>query len=148
MTGLGAKVALGVFLATVVASPDLHAGEPSQHKWWRWDVCRAEIGLTDEQSAEVERIFQSVLPDLRREKAELDRQESLLSQLLVEEIDEARVHQAIERVERARSALGRTRAAMLYRMYRVLSPPQRKKLQAFWERLEHQRRDRDSQPRR
>jgi Spy/CpxP family protein refolding chaperone len=142
MTGLGAKVALGVFLATVVASPDLHAGEPSQHKWWRWDVCRAEIGLTDEQSAEVERIFQSVLPDLRREKAELDRQESLLSQLLVEEIDEARVHQAIERVER------RTRAAMLYRMYRVLSPPQRKKLQAFWERLEHQRRDRDSQPRR
>jgi Spy/CpxP family protein refolding chaperone len=113
--------------------------EKQARKWWRWDLCQAEIGLTQKQSDKLERIFQSLLPDLHRLKEDLDRRETHLSTLLVEGTKEAKVREAIDRVEEARSELGRTRALMLYRMYKVLSPEQRRKLKAFWERREKER---------
>lgn len=119
--------------------------EKQARKWWRWDLCQAEIGLTQHQSDKLERIFQSVLPDLHRLKDDLDRRETHLSALLVEGTKEAKVRDAIDRVEEARSELGRTRALMLYRMYKVLSPEQRQKLKAFWQRREKER-EREEDP--
>jgi Spy/CpxP family protein refolding chaperone len=110
--------------------------EKQARKWWRWDLCQAEIGLTQEQSDKLEAIFQSLLPDLHRLKEDLDRRETHLSTLLIEGTKEAKVREAIDHVEEARSELGRTRALMLYRMYKILSPEQRRKLKAFWERRE------------
>ncbi|MPZ18694.1 MAG: periplasmic heavy metal sensor [Luteitalea sp.] len=110
--------------------------EKQARKWWRWDLCQAEIGLTDKQSDKLEGIFQSLLPDLHRLKEDLDQRETHLSTLLVEGTKEAKVREAIDHVEESRSELGRTRALMLYRMYKVLSPDQRRKLKAFWERRE------------
>ena len=44
------------------------------------------------------------------------------------------VVKAIDQLEAAQSALSRTRTIMLYRMYRLLSPEQRAKVQDYYER--------------
>ncbi len=105
------------------------------HKWWLSDDGRAEFGITDQQSRGLENIFQQMLPQLKANKTELDKQEKILDQLLADSgSTEALVTQAIDRVEAARSALSRTRTLMLYRMYRLLTPEQRAKVQAYHER--------------
>ena len=120
-----------VLLATPLLSA---AGEqpPRLSKWWLSSEGRAAIGVTDRQSAEIERIFQSVLPDLRAEKLALEHQEKELTRLLgTDGADEAVVIRTIDRVEAARSALAKTRTLMLYRMRRVLAPEQRVRLDAY-----------------
>ncbi len=100
-------------------------------KWWQSGVCKNRVGLSEAQTTELERIFQSVRDELRAEKAELEKQEATLSRLLTESTDEAVVVRTIDRVEAARSALAKTRTLMLYRMHRLLSREQRARLDAF-----------------
>jgi Spy/CpxP family protein refolding chaperone len=105
------------------------------HKWWLADDLRAEFQITDQQSRDLEAVFQQLLPVLKANKADLDREEKALTQLLsAATSNEATVVQTIERVEAARSALSKTRTLMLYRMYRLLSAEQRAKVQAYHER--------------
>lgn len=107
-------------------------GAPRPTKWWLEAEGRAAVGVTDAQSAEIERIFQSVLPDLRAEKAALEHQEQKLTRLLAaDDVEEAVVIRTIDRVEAARSALAKTRTLMLYRMRRILAPEQRVRLDEF-----------------
>ncbi len=112
--------------------PTLAGEGPRPSKWWQSPACKDRVGLSQTQTTEIERIFQSVRDELRAEKAELERQEAVLSRLLNDrDADEAVVVRTIDRVEAARSALAKTRTLMLYRMHRLLSPEQRKKLEAF-----------------
>jgi Spy/CpxP family protein refolding chaperone len=105
------------------------------HKWWLSEGGRKEFGISDQQSRDLEALFQQVLPTLKANKTELDKQEKVLDKLLSEGgSSETIVAQAIDRVEAARSALSRTRTLMLYRMYRLLTPEQRAKVQAYYER--------------
>ncbi len=128
--------AAGVALAASLA----HASD-DRHKWWLSSRVKAEIGLTDQQSRDIEAIFQAMVPRLRAEKEELDRQEGLLAAVMKDDTaDEASVTQAIERVERARGAMSKTRTLMLFRMNRVLSADQRVKLAAYREQRERERR--------
>jgi Spy/CpxP family protein refolding chaperone len=122
--------------------PQTTGGAPAQddkskrsHKWWLAEDSRAEFKITDPQSRDLEAVFQQLLPILKTNKADLDREEKALTQLLsAATSNEATVMQAIERVETARSALSKTRTLMLYRMYRLLSAEQRAKVQAYHER--------------
>jgi Spy/CpxP family protein refolding chaperone len=132
----------------------LATGGPSQQddkrraaqKWWSSDEGRAAFGITDQQSKDIEAVFQSLLPQLRVNKADLDKQEKALSQLLSEaNSNEPLVLQAIDRVEAARAALSRTRTLMLYRMYRLLSAEQRAKVQAYHERKSQESDNRTAQ---
>lgn len=136
------SLALSLVAGTVAAA--WQAAPSPRPKWWQSSECRVEVGITDEQSSTIERIFQSVLPELRAEKAELERQETVLARLLKDEsANEATVIRTIDRVEAARSALAKTRTLMLYRMHRVLSPEQRVRLDAY-----HQKQERgDTDPR-
>ena len=111
-----------------------------QSKWWNAEGPKRQLGLTAEQSQQLERIYQSTLPKLRTAKAELDRQELHFSELMKRDSPppEAEVLAAIERLEGARSGLGKLRTLMLYQMRRVLTPEQRAKLEA-----EHERNERD-----
>ena len=120
-------------LALSLGHVDVGASEGAKAlKWWHDPACKARVGLTESQTAEIERIFQSVRDELRTEKVELEKQEATLSRLLAESNDdEAVVVRTIDRVEAARSALAKTRTLMLYRMHRLLSPNQRRKLEAF-----------------
>jgi len=112
----------------------------AQSKWWNAEGPRRELGLSVEQSQQLERIYQSTLPKLRTAKTELDRQETHFSELMKRDSPspEGEVMATIERLEGARSDLRKLRTLMLYQMRRVLTPQQRAKLEA-----EHERNERD-----
>lgn len=129
-----------VLLACLLTAVPALAGE-ERSKWWISAAGRAELGISDAQSRELEAVFQSLLPRLRAEKQALDREDAELARLMAEGADEATLGLAIDRVETARGAVNKTRTWMLVRMNRVLSPEQRVKLQALHERRERERRE-------
>ena len=99
-------VAISLVAAHARAS---EAQRPS--KWWHDPECKAKVGLTERQTAEIDRIFLSVRDELRAEKAELEKQEAALSRLLAESSDnEAIVVRTIDRAV-SRGALHRNTAA-------------------------------------
>jgi Spy/CpxP family protein refolding chaperone len=114
-------------------------GTPAQdtpkrsYKWWRGDEARTDFGITAQQSKDLEAIFQQTLPMLKAKKVDVDREEKILSSLLAaaSASNESAVVQAVEKVEAARSSLSRTFTMMQYRMYRLLTPEQRAKVQAY-----------------
>lgn len=113
---------------------------PSRHKWWQDDKIKADLALTDQQSSEVEAVFQAALPKLRAGKKQLDDLEADLSRLIRERTaDEPSVAQQIDRVEAARSDLNKTRTLMLYHIHRILTPEQNTKLQALHDQMERDR---------
>jgi Spy/CpxP family protein refolding chaperone len=116
------------------------AGQGGKFKWWQSERFVQELGLTREQAAHIEEVFQASWPALHAAKADLDRLETELSQLIAEgTASEAKVLQQIDRVEASRSAMGRTRSLMLYRMHRLLSSDQRVKLKALYEAVEREK---------
>ncbi len=128
-------------LACVVAAPQpVGAGQSGKFKWWQSERFAQELGLTREQSARIEEVFQASWPALHAAKADLDRLETELSQLIAEgTASEAKVLQHIDRVEASRSAMGRTRSLMLYRMHRLLTADQRVKLKTLYEAVEREK---------
>ena len=106
-----------------------HPGSPSG-KWWQSETFQRDLGLARDQVSRIEEVFQSMKPALVANKKDLDEREQELSHAIGEgTANEADVLRLIDRVEASRSALGRTRALMLFRMYRVLTPEQRTTLQ-------------------
>ena len=130
---LGRFVTLLGLLLLVAASPAIAQG----FKWWHNDDFRRELGLTPEQSARLEEIFQASQPALRSQKKALDHAEDALERLL-ETGEEASVMAQVTTVESARAELSKSRTLMLLRMRRVLTTDQRVKLTAL-----HQAWDRD-----
>ena len=55
-----------------VSSDPSDTQKARSHKWWSSDEGRAEFGLTEAQSRDLEAIFQHMLPDLKANKAEVD----------------------------------------------------------------------------
>jgi Spy/CpxP family protein refolding chaperone len=116
-------ILIGVFvLALPLAIPMSAQG----FKWWQSDTFTRELGLTSDQSAKIEAIFQRTLPVLRTQKGALDKAEADFNQM-VEASDDAQVMAQVGVVEAARSELNKSRTMMLLRMRRVLTPDQRVK---------------------
>lgn len=114
-------------------------------KWWQMERFQKGLTLTQEQIDRIEAIFQTAEPQLRAQKAALDKAEHKLSKVITDsKTDEATVLQAAERVEAARADLSRTRTLQLFRMRRVLSDEQNTKMK---EMHDHDRRERDKKPR-
>lgn len=127
----GSAVVLLVALLWPCAVP-AEAGQKA--KWWRSELYQRELGLTSDQVSQIERIFQDSWPSLQGSKEELDRLEKELSQAIAEgTAEESRVVRLIDRVETSRSALGRTRSLMLFRIHRLLTPVQRTRLKTLHE---------------
>jgi Spy/CpxP family protein refolding chaperone len=104
-------------------------------KWWVDEQSRAELGISDQQSTEIEQIFSSTLPRLRAERQELDQLEAALAQIIKDGVaDPATVKKQVDKVENLRAELNKGRTLMLYRMHRVLTAEQRQKLQAMFQR--------------
>jgi Spy/CpxP family protein refolding chaperone len=102
--------------------------------WWKNDQFRADLGLTADQSTRIDGVFQSTLPLLRQQKAELDAVEAKLSMLVEADADESKVSPTIDRAESARSSLSKTRTLMLLRMRQILTPEQRTRFKALHDR--------------
>jgi Spy/CpxP family protein refolding chaperone len=130
--GIGAALLVTALLSPLLAAP----ADAGQHKikWWRSEVYQRELALTAEQVTRIEHIFDESWPSLQESKHDLDRLERELSQVIAEgAAEESRVVRLIDRVEASRSALGRTRSLMLFRIHRVLTPVQRSRLKALHE---------------
>lgn len=109
--------------------------------WWRVAESRAELGISDQLSDEIDQIFQANVPTLRAAKDELDKLDAEVAQVIkAATADVSAVNQLVNRAEHARAKLTTTRTVMFYRMHRVLSPEQRAKLNAMFERWEAERR--------
>jgi Spy/CpxP family protein refolding chaperone len=117
-------------------------------KWWLHD--RAELGITDKQSAEIDKIFESTIPQQRAKREELERMEAVLATLTTEnKVDVATVAQQAEKVESLRAEIAKTRTVMLYRINLLLSPEQRVKVKALIDKRNAERgRNPDSSKRR
>jgi Spy/CpxP family protein refolding chaperone len=136
--GLAARYMVPILLTSVLVAP-ASAGA-TKFKWWQSEQFIRELALTPDQQARLESIFKSSWPSLEACKGDLDRLDSELSRLIADgTTPETQVIQQIDRVEASRSALGRARSLMLYRMYRVLSQDQRVKLKALKEQIEKEK---------
>jgi len=128
------------FAGLVAAPPPAVAGQGGKFKWWQSERFVQELALTADQSARIDEVFQASWPALHAAKADLDRLETELSRLIAEgTASETKVLQHIDRVEASRSAMGRTRSLMLYRMHRLLTAEQRAKLKVLYDAVEREK---------
>ncbi len=117
-------MAAAVVSAVALLAPA--AASAQGFKWWQSETFKRELGLTADQSAKIEAIFQKTVPVLRQEKDALDRAQADFNQM-IEASDDAQVMAQVGVVEVARSELNKSRTMMLLRMRRVLTPDQRVK---------------------
>jgi Spy/CpxP family protein refolding chaperone len=117
-------IALALLAAPLLASPDLPDG-----KWWKRPRVAAAIGLTEDQSREIEGVFIRSRGRLIDLKADLEKKQADLQDVMDDESADRRVvAQRIDAMENARAELQKARALMFLDMKRLLRPEQ-------WERL-------------
>jgi Spy/CpxP family protein refolding chaperone len=123
--------------------PDSTSKPPDDRwKWWLYD--RAELGITDKQSTEINQVWESTIPKLREARHEQDRAEDELSRTIKEhKADVATISMLVDRVESARSQHSKMRVIMLYRIDLLLSAEQRVKVEALRARRDAERRDKE-----
>jgi Spy/CpxP family protein refolding chaperone len=120
--------------------PDGRGGE-HRVPWWKAPETRAELNITDRQSKDIDDIFQETVPSLRAAKDDLDKLDDAVTKLIKEgTADVAVIAAKVAQAEQARATLTTKRTVMLYRMHRLLTPEQRAKLDAMFERREAERR--------
>jgi Spy/CpxP family protein refolding chaperone len=106
----------------------------THRKWWMDGRMRGELGISDQQSAAIEALWQQSLPRLRDLRHKVDDMDNTVSQMIRDAVDEPTIVAELDRVESTRAELNKGRTLMLYRMNRVLTADQRAKLKAMWER--------------
>ena len=134
---------LPVVFVLALAAP-VH-GQSFGFAWWKDAQFQRELGLSADQSARIDAIFQAAISQLRPKKEELDKQEELLSQQIAAGADETLVTKQVDKVEAIRAHMNKMRTLMLLKERQVLSPEQRVKLNKLheqWER-DHKRPSRD-----
>jgi len=108
-------------------------------KWWIDPALRAELNITDQQSALIETIWKQTVNRRTETNERLDKLSAALDQMILNAADEAAVIAQIDKVEAARSEASKVRVLMLYRMNKVLTPEQRIKLDAKAKAMREQR---------
>ena len=109
-------------------------------KWWKRPRVARAIGLTSDQTKQIEAIFASVRPQLIDLKADLEKKQFHLQQAIDADADRQQLEARIDEVEDARKDLQKTRALMLIDMKKVLSPEQWERLKQMRDQLRERRR--------
>ena len=128
---LCAGLLLGGAWPTVAQSPQTPPAQnqpPQRFIWWRSEPYQKNLGLSADQVSRLEAMFQSVLPELRKGRDDLERHEAELSRLIETGADEALVIRQLDKVEAIRSRVNKTRQLLLLHHRQVLTPEQRVKL--------------------
>ena len=122
-------------------SSSSHSNSPRPpSRWWATDKYKQELKLTAEQSAEIEQIVQTTLARMKADKEDLDRAQSDFRQLMERPATSQReLLKAAERLEMARYSIAKERTTMLVRIHSVLTPEQRRGLDAIAKRHEAER---------
>ena len=109
-------------------------------KWWVEPKLREELGITDQQSAAIEAIWQKGLPQRAKTRDKLEKLEATLDQMMLDaSVDESTIEAQLDKVEAARTEASKARVLMLYRINKVLTPDQRAKLAAKAKAMRDQR---------
>lgn len=106
-------------------------GQPQPFSWWKSEQFKKELDLTADQSARIDRIWETTRPELRAEWVELSRLEEKLSRAIQNDADEAMLSRQIDRVETARANANKTRSLMLVQMLKTLTPEQRSRFKTL-----------------
>lgn len=121
-------------------SANSHPGPRPPSRWWSTEKYRQELRLTVEQSAEIERIVQGSMARLKGDKEDLDQAQNDFRQLMERpNATERELLKAAERLEMARFSMSKERTMMLVRIHSVLTPEQRRGLDAIAKRHESER---------
>jgi Spy/CpxP family protein refolding chaperone len=143
-------VSTGLAGAGALAQAPAPSSQPRGFAWWRTDQFQRNLGLSTDQVNRLEAVFQTALPDLRRGRDDLDRQEAELSRLIEMNAEEAIVVRQVDKVEAIRSHLNKARQLMLFHLRQLLTPDQRVKLKALFDQMQADRaqaeRDRTAKP--
>ena len=131
----------GVLLVSAPLSAQAPGGAPQQNAqsaprfaWWRDEPYQRHLGLTSDQVSRLEAIWQGALPELRKGRDELDRQEAELSRLIESNADEAVVTRQVDKVEAIRAQLNKARTMVIWHHRQLLTPEQRVKLKVMRDR--------------
>ena len=117
---------------SVATSRDSRNDHQAPVKWWTDDKIRRELGLTARQVEKLEAAFEVSMSRLRVDKPEMDRKQAKFSELLARpSAPEQDLLQAAAELDLARYNVNRERTTMLVRMHIVLTPDQRKGLEAI-----------------
>ena len=117
-------------------------GHENRRGWWHDKRIVAELTLTSDQVARLEKVFakyrENAVP-LRKEVEDLEN--ALDETIRGQKLDVAAFAQEVDRIENRRAELNKMRAVMLYRLRLVLNADQNKKFQAMLDRRENERRE-------
>ena len=120
-----AAAALGLAASTLSAQQALADG-----KWWKRPRIVQALGLTPQQTSELEKIFAKSRPKLIDLKADLEKKQFAYQQAMgAEKVDRKDVESKIEAREQARARLQTELSLMELDMKQVLTPEQREKAQ-------------------
>ena len=112
-------------------------------KWWKRPRIVQALGLTTEQTAELEKIFAKSRPKIIDLKADLEKKQFAYQQAMTaDKVDRKEVAGLIEAREQARAQLQKELSLMELDMRQVLTPEQREKAEALRAQLRQRLQDR------
>src|SRR5688572_2318098 len=121
-------------------SASSHSAPRPPFNWWKTERYKQELKLTAAQSAEVDQIVQASLARMKADKEDLDIAQSDFRALMERPTANQReLLKAAERLEMARYSIAKERTMMAVRIHSVLTPEQRKGLDAIAKRHEAER---------
>jgi Spy/CpxP family protein refolding chaperone len=123
-----------LLLAALTGSAAAHPMDLPEGKWWKHPRVVAEINLTSDQVREIDAIFARARPRLVDGKAELEKRQGDLQDVIDSNADRRDIEARIDAVESARANLQKARILMILDMRQTLKPEQ-------WERLVRMRQD-------
>jgi Spy/CpxP family protein refolding chaperone len=113
-------------------SSNSHSNPRPPSNWWKTPTYMQELKLTTEQSNQIEEIVQSSMGRLRSDKDDLDRAQADFRQLMEQpNAPQRELLKAAERLEMARFLISKERTSMLVRIHSILTPDQRRGLDAI-----------------
>ena len=119
------RILYAAALVAFLAAPTIQAADTPDGKWWKNPRVATELGLSPDQSTEIEKIFVRTRPKLIDLRADLEKKQLDLQVAMDDKTaDRSAVERKIETVETARAALQKTRALMILDMKQVLKPDQ------------------------
>jgi len=99
-------------------------------KWWKDSRIVQDIGLSDQQSTQIEKIFQDHRMQLVDLHANLEKAEIAMEPMMqADQPNESQITSQIDKIAQARAALEKSNAVMLLGIRKVLTSDQWKKLQ-------------------
>ena len=131
---VGVLLVSAQLLAQAPIPPPQNGQSLPRFAWWRDDPYQRKLGLTSDQVSRLEAMWQAALPELRKGRDELDRQEAELSRLIETNADETVVTRQVDKVEAIRAHLNKARTMVIWHHRQLLTPEQRVKLKVMRDR--------------